>query len=107
MNRSMSSRCAGFVCFAGAVAAVMSSSGDCARAAGGPSAAAVQTLTQKGLTRLKPVGGMVSWVLEDEAALRPKLEAVRKSERAERDAVKKVKTDSVSVAKDRETLSKA
>ena len=107
MCRLMATRCACFANIAGAVAAVMCLWGSSARAAAEPSVGAVQTLTQKGLVKQKPVGGIVPWVLEDETKLHQKLESVRRAERAERDAAKKVKTDSASVAKDRETLSKA
>jgi hypothetical protein len=107
MTRSIALTSASFACIAGAIFTVTSVSGTNARAATGPSSAAAQMLTQKGLTRLKPVGGIVSWVLEDEAKVRQKLEAVRKAERADRDAARKVKNDSASVARDRETLSKA
>ncbi len=107
MSRLMDPRCTRFANIAGAVAALMFLGDRSARAAADPSVGAVQTLTQKGLVKQKPAGGIVAWVLEDEAKLHQKLDAVRKAERAERDAAKKVKTDSASVAKDRETLSKA
>ncbi len=71
------------------------------------SAAAMETLKQKGLTKLKPVAGIVGWVLEDDAKEHEKLEPLRKAEAAQRDIAKKVHTDSVTTAKDRDVLSKA
>ncbi|HKD35977.1 MAG TPA: hypothetical protein VKB78_04225 [Pirellulales bacterium] len=93
-------------CIAGLAVAVLCLCGTQASGAPDPSAA-MKTLADKGLTKLKPANGIVSWVVDDDAKVHQKLETLRKAAAAEREAAKKVKTDSVSVAKDRETLSKA
>src|SRR5437763_1759654 len=70
-------------------------------------ASAMDVLQKKGLTKLKPAAASISWVLNDEAKVQERLEALRKAEAIYRQAAKKVKDDSMISAKDRDVLSKA
>lgn len=70
-------------------------------------AVAVKTLTQKGLTKLKPTPTAISWVLADDVKTCEKLADFYKVVTAQRVAAKKAKEESAQISKDRETLSKA
>jgi hypothetical protein len=89
------------------IIAIISTAGLPARAADDPIATAMDVLQKKGLSKLKPMTGAIPWVLDDEAKVHEKLEALRKAEVNYRQAAKKVKEDSVVSAKDRDVLSKA
>jgi hypothetical protein len=95
------------LCAAVSIIAIISAAGPPVRAADDPMASAMDVLKQKGLTKLKPTTATVPWVLDDEAKVHEKLEAVRKAEAMYRQAAKKVKDDSVISARDRDVLSKA
>ena len=70
-------------------------------------AAAAKTLTDKGLARPKTTPTIIPWVLADDSKVHEKLADFRKVEAAHRAAAKKAKDESVSIARDRETLSNA
>jgi len=77
------------------------------RSVGPNPAAAMQTLTQQGLTKLKATPTSVPWVLADDAKVHDKLADFRKAEAAQRAAAKTAKEVSTQITKDREKLSKA
>ncbi len=98
---------AGSTLLAAALSVVSLVAADAPKSALPNPAAAAKTLTDKGLTRLKLTPTMIPWVLADDAKVHAKLADFRKAEAAQRAAAKKAKDEAVSIAKDREALSKA